>query len=276
MVGFTNLHPTEGDRMSERDAYEPGVPCWVTTLQPDPDAAAGFYGAVFGWQAESAGGYLVARLRGRPVTAIAPLPPGVEPAPPPAWITHVSVADAEAAADAATAAGGTVLARVDEPAGRSVVVADPDGAAFCLWQPGERHGAELVNEPGAWSMSRLDTPGPEGAAAFYGALFGWTTETFEMGETTFTMFRLPGYVGGEPEQPVSREVVATMAPTDSGPARWGVDFWVDDVDAAAAAAEGAGGRALVAPFDMQLGRSAVLADPAGAVFSISQVSARAG
>ena len=31
-----------------------------------------------------------------------------------------------------------------------------------------------------------------------------------------------------------------------------------------------------APFDTQLGRSAVLADPAGAVFSISQVSARAG
>src|SRR3954453_6869897 len=104
--------------MSERDAYEPGVPCWVTTLQPDPDAAAGFSGAVFGGRAESAGGYLVARLRGRPVAAIAPLPPGVEPAPPPAWITHVSVADAEAAAEAATAAGGKALARVDEPGGQ--------------------------------------------------------------------------------------------------------------------------------------------------------------
>jgi predicted enzyme related to lactoylglutathione lyase len=262
--------------MSERDAYESGVPCWVTTLQPDPEAAAGFYGAVFGWEAEPAGGYLVARLRDRPVAAIAPLPPGVEPAPPPAWITHVSVADADAAADAATAAGGTVLARVDQPAGRSVVVADPDGAPFCLWQPGERHGAELVNEPGAWSMSRLDTPQPERAAAFYGALFGWTTEAFDLGETTFTMFRLPGYVGGEPEQPVSREVVATMAPAEDGSARWGVDFWVGDVDAATDAAQRAGGRAVVAPFDIPIGRSAVLADPAGAVFSISQVGARAG
>src|SRR3954464_13511407 len=104
--------------MSERDAYEPGVPCWVTTLQPDPDAAAGFYGAVFGWRAESAGGSLVARLRGRPVAAIAPLPPGVEPAPPPAWMTHVSVADADAAAEAATAAGGTGVARVEAGARR--------------------------------------------------------------------------------------------------------------------------------------------------------------
>src|SRR3954452_19044221 len=110
-------HPTEGERMSERDAYEPGVPCWVTTLQPDPDAAAGFYGTVFGWRAECGGGYLVARLRGRPVAAIAPLPPRVEPAPPPAWITHVSVADAEAAAEAATAAGGKGLARGDERGG---------------------------------------------------------------------------------------------------------------------------------------------------------------
>src|SRR4051794_13086397 len=262
--------------MSERDAYEPGVPCWVTTLQPDPDAAAGFYGAVFGWRAEPAGGYLVARLRDRPVAAIAPLPPGVEPAPPPAWITHVSVADADAAADPATAARGTGGAPGDQPAGRSVVVADPDGAPFCLWQPGERHGAELVNEPGAWSMSRLDTPQPERAEAFYGALFGWTTEAFDLGETTFTMFRLPGYVGGEPEQPVSREVVATMAPAEDGPARWGVDFWVGDVDTATDAAQRAGGRAVVAPFDIPIGRSAVLADPAGAVFSISQVGARAG
>jgi uncharacterized protein len=257
--------------MSERDAYEPGVPCWVTTLQPDPDGAAGFYGAVFGWHAEPADGYFVASLRGRPVAAIAPLPSGVDPAPPPAWLTHVSVADADAAAHAATAAGGDVLARRDEPAGRSVVVADPGGAAFCLWQPAERHGAELVNEPGAWSMSRLDTPDPDRAAAFYGALFGWTTETFALGENSVTMFRLPRYVGGEPEQPVSREVVAVMAPAEDGPARWGVDFWVDDVDAATDGAQAAGGRAVVAPFDIPIGRTAVLAEPAGAVFSISRV-----
>jgi uncharacterized protein len=262
--------------MSERDAYEPGVPCWVTTLQPDPEAAAAFYAAILGWDTEPANGYLVARLRGRPVAAIAPLPTGVDAPPPPAWLTHVSVADADAAAEAAAGAGGSLLARLDEPAGRGVVVADPAGAAFCLWQPGERQGAQLVNEPGAWSMSRLDTTDVDAAAAFYGALFGWTTETFDLGETTFTMFRLPGYVGGEPEQPVSREVVATMAPAQTGPARWAVDFWVDDVDAATATAERSGGQAVVAPFDIPIGRTAVLADPAGATFSISRVGPGAG
>jgi hypothetical protein len=33
--------------MSERDGYEPGVPCWVATIQPDPEAAAAFYGELF-------------------------------------------------------------------------------------------------------------------------------------------------------------------------------------------------------------------------------------
>ena len=49
------------------------------------------------------------------------------------------------------------------------------------------------------------------------------------------MFRLPGYVGGEPQQPVSREVVAVMVPTEADEARWLVNFWVDDLDAAWAA-----------------------------------------
>jgi predicted enzyme related to lactoylglutathione lyase len=130
-----------------------------------------------------------------------------------------------------------------------------------------------VNEPGAWSMSRLDTPDVEAAKAFYGSVFGWTTESFaDKGVGEITLFRLPGYVGGEPEQPVSREVIAAMAPGNAGgKARWSVDFWVGDIDTAAGAAEPAGGTVVMAPFETPLGRSAVLADPAGVTFSISQV-----
>jgi predicted enzyme related to lactoylglutathione lyase len=152
------------------------------------------------------------------------------------------------------------------------VLTDPTGAAFCVWEPGERRGAQLVNEPGAWAMSHLQTPDPEQAAAFYAALFGWTTETFGEGEGAVTMFRLPGYVGGEPHQPVSREVVATMgARGEATPAQWTANFWVHDVDAAAAKAAELGGSALVAPFDTPIARTAVLADPHGASFSINNV-----
>jgi predicted enzyme related to lactoylglutathione lyase len=90
------------------------------------------------------------------------------------------------------------------------------------------------------------------------------------------MFRLPGYLGGEPEQPVSRETVAAMMRSEGGPARWSVDFRVEDVDAAAATTEREGGAVLMAPLDVPVGRTAVLADPAGVPFSVSRVTARAG
>jgi predicted enzyme related to lactoylglutathione lyase len=86
------------------------------------------------------------------------------------------------------------------------------------------------------------------------------------------MFRLPGYVGGEPEQPVSREVVATMSEVASdAAARWSVDFWVHDVDASAATVERLKGTIVVAPVDIPIGRTAVLADPAGVTFSVTQI-----
>src|SRR5262249_55558958 len=41
--------PEGRGRMPERDGYIPGVPCWVDTSQPDPEAALDFYGGLFGW-----------------------------------------------------------------------------------------------------------------------------------------------------------------------------------------------------------------------------------
>jgi predicted enzyme related to lactoylglutathione lyase len=259
--------------MSDRDGFPAGVPCWITALQPDPDAAARFYADLFGWEYVDGGGFHVARLRGRDVAAVAPLPPGYDPAPPPAWVTQVRVESADAAAETARDAGGSVLAEPFEgPTGRMAVIADPSGAVLSVCEPGSGGSAQLVNEPGAWAMSQLMTPDPDAAAAFYGAVFGWTTEGFG---PDVTLFRLPGYVGGEPEQPVSREVVAVMSRSDDGtPPNWTVDLWVRDVDAAVARATELGGRTIVPPFDTPVGRSAVLSDPAGAPFSITRIAAR--
>jgi uncharacterized protein len=260
-----------GPPMSERDRYEPGVPCWVDSLQPDPRAAMSFYGELFGWEftGPGPGDYFVARLRGRDVAGIAPQ---LDAGGPPAWNTYVAVDSADDAAGRAADEGGEVLVSPFDvlPAGRMAVLADPDGAPFCAWEARERHGAQLVNEPSAWSMSALNAHDPERAAAFYGALFGWSTESFG----DITMFRLPGYLGGEPEQPVSREVVATMLPAqgDTQP-HWSADFWVADVDAAAARMPELGGEVVQPSYDVPGTplRQAVLADAAGAVFSATQV-----
>ncbi len=254
--------------MSQRDRYEPGVPCFVATIQPDPAAAAEFYAAVFGWTYET-GDFYVAKLRGKPVAAVTPLPPTVEPKPAPAWITDVAVASAADVVEKARAAGGKAFDPFEGPAGPMTVLTDPTGGVIAACE--RTTGAQLVNEFGAWAMSSLSTPGPGRRRGVLRAVFGWTTETFEMGDITATMFRLPGYVGGEPEQPVSREVVATMMRGDT--AGWHVDFWVDDVDAAARAAQEGGGTVLAGPFDTPLGREAVLADPAGVPFSITRIAA---
>src|SRR3954453_5144511 len=116
--------------MSERDDYEPGVPCWIDTLQPDPDAAMAFYAALFGWEfagpgempGDPPGRYYVARVRGRDVAGVSSMPAGREA--PVAWTTHVSVDSVERAAERAAAAGGKVIAPPFgvPPAGRMAVV----------------------------------------------------------------------------------------------------------------------------------------------------------
>ncbi|HEX6116455.1 MAG TPA: VOC family protein [Solirubrobacterales bacterium] len=263
--------------MSERDDYPHGVPCWVEGLVPDPEGMREFYSGVFGWEFEGPGkmpgeessAYFVARLRGRDVAGIGSLPQGVEAA---TWVTHIRADDADAAADAVRAAGGSVVVEPLDvpPVGRMAVLDDPTGARFVAWEAEGREGAQIVNEPAAWSMSSLVTPDPEAAAAFYVAVFGW--ETMELGPG-MTVFRLPGFVGGEPGQPVPRDVVAVMAATeDADGAFWQADFWIDDIEAVAATAVERGGEVVEPPAEFPGAPfiSAVLADPAGARLSVSQ------
>src|SRR4051794_9321750 len=261
--------------MSERSGYQPGVPCWVDTWRADGDAAVAFYTDLFGWEAEDTtpsdapGKHFMCRLRGRDVAAVGSRPNGAPP--PTAWGTYVQVASVEDSVARALDAGGSVLLDPFDAldGGRIAVIADPAGASIGGWQPAAHSGAALVNEPGAWSMSMLATPDPEAAEAFYGYVFGWETESFG----PFTLWRLPGYVGGEPEQPVPRDVVAVMTPSDDA-AAWNVDFWVADVERTAERAAELGGQVVVPPTRGDVGVTSVLADPEGAKFSVSRVGPR--
>ncbi len=264
--------------MSRRDAYPAGVPCFVDTLTADLDGVMDFYAGVFGWEfagpgpmpGDPPGNYYVARVNGDDVAGIGTLPASRATAAPPAWNTHVAVQSVDETADRARVVGGTVL--VDPfgvpPAGRMAVIADPAGAAFVAWEAGDRTGAARVNEPSAWAMSLLTTPDPTAASAFYGDLFGWQAEEFG---PSLWLFRRPGYFGGEPDQPVPRDVVAAMTAGDGGTAAWSVDFWIADTEAAAAAAVELGGTVIAEPFEDATFRRAVLAAPDGATFSVSQL-----
>ena len=272
--------------MSEREHYPAGVPCWVETLQPDPRAALDFYGPLFRWEfagpgpmpGELPGEYFVAQVNGRDVAGIGSLPDLGGPAA--AWSTYIRVDSADQAAASAQAAGASLLLGALDalPAGRLAVVVDPVGAVVCVWEARARKGAQLVNEPGTWAMSSLHTTDGEGAKAFYGSVFGWQPEAFGSPEAQMTLWRLPGYVGGEGKwATVPRDVVAVMAPTGDAaaavPPHWNVNLRVEDADATVEHAASLGGQVIAPVLNTPGFRSAVLDDPQGAVFSIGQLTA---
>lgn len=270
--------------MSERNEYPPGVPCWVDTLQPDVEAAKRFYGELFGWSfagpgvlpGDPPGQYYVAQLRGRDVAGIASQPSREAP-PVPAWNTYIAVESADETAKKVKREGGQVVVKPFDalPAGRLAVLTDPAGASFCAWQPRERKGAQIINDVGAWAMSTLTTPDLKSAQTFYGAVFGWSADKVEMGGSELTLFCLPGYVGGEPQQPVRRDLVAVLMPitrddpADSPQARWNVAFWVKDTDSTVGKARKLGGKIVVQPHDIPGFRQAILTDPQGAAITVS-------
>ena len=271
--------------MTGSRTYPHGVPCWIDTEQPDLDAAVAFYGGLFGWTFEDAmppgapGAYLIASLDGRDVAALAP--PAFDV--PTAWNTYVAVEDADAGAAAVTAAGGTVAAGPDDagPGGRFALCADPSGARFRLWQARRRLGAQLVNAPGTWNFSDLRTRDPGTATAFYAPLFGWAFEDLGFA----TMIRRPGYgdhlaatvdpgirdrQAGVAAPPGFEDAIAWLAPAGAGePDHWHVTFAVADRDAAAAAAKRLGAT-ILAREDTEWTRTALVRDPQGAAFTLSQ------
>jgi uncharacterized protein len=282
--------------MLERDGYPAGVPCWVEAAQPDPEAAAKFYRGLFGWDLEdrmapdAPGNYFVAQLRGRDVAAIASQQEGTPPTP--AWNTYVWVDSADETAAKVKEAGGDVLVEpYDVPgAGRMAVFTDPEGAVFRVLQSTGHKGAQLVNEPGTWNFSEVNSRDPEGAKAFYGAVFGWEPASADLGDGggTWTWFRVPGYgdylAERDPElrdrleedsAPAGFEdAVAVLLPigSDQGdtPPHWSITFAVDDADAIASNAAELGGKVLAPPFDAPYVRMTVISDPQGAVFTASK------
>jgi predicted enzyme related to lactoylglutathione lyase len=254
----------------------------VDSEQPDPAAAQAFYGGLFGWEFEDVmpaaapGSYFLARLDGQDVAAIAP---GTAT---PAWNTYVAVDDAGvAAADVARLGGSVVSAPEDAgPAGRSAVCADPQGARFRLWQPGRRLGAQLVNAPGGWNFSSLQTPDPATARTFYEQLFGWEADELGGGAA---LWRRPGYgdhlaATVDPDirarqakaPPGFADAVAWIAPAPGPPPRWQVLFAVADRDESVATAERLGATVVGEPVDDQWTRTAVVRDPQGAELTLSQ------
>ena len=136
--------------MSERDGYDPGVPCWIDTGQSDAYAAVSSTpGCSAGKRGRDAAGNARQTLHvqaARSRRCRHRLRPAEAPHAQPAWGTYIWVESAENTAAEIAKAGGSV---VMEPfpsldSGRIAVVADPAWAVFGVWQPGEDRGARVT------------------------------------------------------------------------------------------------------------------------------------
>lgn len=238
--------------MGERASHPPGSFCWVSLATDDGEAARAFYGAVLGWEFEGP----LASVGGRAVAAIRP--PGV-PGSPPRFHSYVSVASADGAAERAEALGGSVLVAPGDvgPAGRMAVLADPQGASFCVWQAGTHIGAGVVNVPGALTWNDLVTTDIDDAERFYGGLFGWALKAAAE-DPPYEVIHL------EDDRPNGGMLVAE----EGQPPAWLPYFAAEDVSATAGRAEAAGGAVVNGPADVPAGTFVVLRDPQGAVFCL--------
>ena len=251
--------------MPEVKEYEPGTPSWVDLGSPDIEASAAFYGGVFGWTFESAGpveetgGYGMFTLKGLNVAGIGPQMNADQS---PYWTMYVSVADVEATTARVEAHSGTIVVPPMEvfTAGKMAVFIDSGGAPFSAWQPIEHIGAQLVNEPGAFTWAELRTADVGPALGFYERVFNWVANPMDMDGTPYTLWNLG-------ERPV-----AGMMADSAGASRWDISFAVADCDAAVAKAVELGGSVVAPAADMSVGRFAGLADPHGATFGVIKLA----
>ncbi len=246
--------------------YTPGTPSWVDVSTPDTEATKAFYCGLFGWEAVThpeMGGYTNFTLHGKMVCGAAPTMSADQH---PAWSTYISVDDADATAQAVRENGGQVaLPPMDVmDLGRMAICADPTGAYFGLWQPGEHKGAQVVNEPGSFCWNELDTRDMDAAKTFYTKVFPWSAKTNGEGAEAYTEWQLGG-----------RSIAGGMVINDSFPPNvppnWLTYFAVADSDATVAKAKDLGGAVMMPGMDTDQGRFAVLADPHGAVFAVIQM-----
>jgi predicted enzyme related to lactoylglutathione lyase len=242
--------------MAERTSYPPGTFSWAELATSDADAAKAFYTQLFGWEYDDnpigdGQVYTMAQRDGGTVAALY----GSEQ--PPHWNSYVTVASADETAAKAAEVGGSVVAEPFDvmDVGRMAVIADPQGAALCIWEPRASIGATLINQPGAMTWNDLLTADPAASAEFYGNLFGWTIdEVPDAGGYRVIMNGERGNGG--------------MFPSPDGPPAWIPYFGHEDIDRAIEQVPALGGQVLNGPMRMWQGSIAVFMDPQGAVFSI--------
>lgn len=249
----------------------PGKVVWHDLLTDTPERTEAFYGALFGWEFEPLGlggaNYTLIRHKGQPIGGLVDqnqLPAAREDIS--QWVTVISVADIERAADAARAAGGRVLTPPTSLGERGdiAVVADAEGAVLALLQTraGDPPDARVLPAPGGFLWDELWASDPVAARDFYHRTLGYAVELRRLDGDAGQLDYQVLSTGGRPRAGLRERPAPDLAP------RWVNYLRMRDaaqLDAVLARVESLGGRILVPATDRPAGgRVAVIAGPSGA------------
>jgi predicted enzyme related to lactoylglutathione lyase len=122
-----------------RRVNDPGCMTWNELQTRDPRSTAAFYAELFGWEMEPQENegrlaYVVIKNAGRSNGGIMPVTEQHDDTPP-FWLVYFTVTSCDAAAAKAQELGAELLSGpIDLGAGRIAVLADPQGAAFALFE----------------------------------------------------------------------------------------------------------------------------------------------
>jgi uncharacterized protein len=244
----------------------PGKFVWFELVSNDAKRAQAFYGEVLGWKVAQfpmgdgtydmilTGDSLDTMVGGYSRPKSADCPTG--------WFGYASVADVDAAAKLAVAAGGKVAAGpFDIPTvGRAALIVDPQGAKLYAFKSFEGDPPDAPATQGRFFWHELHTTDTEKALAFYEKVFGFAHRALDMGPGgTYHILSQ----GGVDRGGVTHHLLPGTAP------HWLPYVYVDDPDATLARARHLGATIPMPPEDIPgVGRFGVLQDPTGALLSV--------
>jgi len=248
--------------MSDRK-WLPGKFVWFELVTNDAKKAQAFYGEVLGWTVRGfpmgPGTYEMIYAGDTMIGGYAS--PTTKDAPS-LWLSYVSVEDVDATARVVVARGGEVIepARDVPGAGRMVRIADPQGAAMCLFTRADGDPPDELAPAGRWVWNELHTRDTKRALAFYKDALGFSDAAMDGGPSgTYHVLSRGG---------VGRAGLTGALPEGVGP-YWLPYVHVDDVDAAIARARKLGGTAPFGPEDVPgIGRLGALTYPGGAPIAV--------
>lgn len=255
--------------MQEVTSYPDGIFCWVDLATTDLEGAKEFYASLFDWETSDiptdvGNVYTMFQIEGKNVAGASVMNPEMQAqGMPPFWSSYVKHDDVDAIAEKADEAGGQLLSPPFDvmEEGRMVMIQDPSGAIFGVWQPRNHIGAQLVNRPNALVWNELQTRDGEAALSFYKTVFGWEDQ---VDENNYYVFKQNGRIQ-------AGMLLMDESWDENIPPNWAVYFMVEDVEATTAKVEELGGKVLVPPTPAgEMGKFTVAQDPQGGVFTMMQ------